>query len=53
MAQWVKVLTTKPSYLSPGTHMVKERTDSYKCPSDLHTCSMAYICPHTCEYTQK
>jgi hypothetical protein len=38
MAQWVKLLATKPHNLSltPGTHMEVE-TNSFKLPSELHT----------------
>lgn len=38
MIQGGKVLGTKPNMSSiPGIYIVKERTDSVKLPSDLHT----------------
>jgi hypothetical protein len=39
MAQWVKVLASKPKDLSliPETHMVEREPHSDGCPFDLHT----------------
>lgn len=48
MAQQVKVLAAKPGSMSsiPGTHMVEERTDSQKLPSDLYML-LGYMCVYT------
>lgn len=48
MAHQVKAVNTKPEDLSsvPEIHMGKERTQSCKLPTNLHTCTVAYMCTH-------
>jgi hypothetical protein len=40
MAQWIKVLASKPDYLSsiPRTHTVEEKVNAQKLSSGLHIC---------------
>ena len=49
------MLTTKLKDLGsiPGTYMVKERTDSCKLPSDLHTCAVSCMSPYIAAPTHK
>lgn len=45
----VRVIAAKLENLSsiPENHMVKERTDSHKCSSDLHADMLWHMCTHT------
>jgi hypothetical protein len=53
MAQWVKVLATKPDDQTSSlrTHMEDEKNPLSQGAPDLHMHAVAYVCPYT--YTQK
>lgn len=53
MAQWVRVLVTKPGDLNliPRPHVVKDRTNFYKLSFNLQMCAITYV--HAFAHTSK